>query len=131
MKTIKHAIAGVFIVLLTSCGSSATFPTSVITPAAEIVAKTKTDKNKNTIIEVTAKNLASAERLSPPRTSYVVWISTEDNGTKNLGQLNSKNGSKAVLKATTPFKVKEIYITAEDQGNISFPAGIEISRTSL
>lgn len=131
MKTIKQVIAGVFIVLLTSCGSSATFPTSVITPAAEIVAKTKTDKNKNTIIEVTAKNLASAERLSPPRSSYVVWITTEDNGTKNLGQLNSKNGSKAVLKATTPFKVKEIYITAEDQGNISFPAGIEISRTSL
>lgn len=131
MKTIKHVVAGVFMVLLTSCVSSATFPTSVITPAAEIVAKTKTDKNKNTIIEVTAKNLASAERLSPPRASYVVWISTEDNGTKNLGQLNSKNGRKAVLKATTPFKVKEIYITAEDQGNISFPAGIEISRTSL
>jgi hypothetical protein len=131
MKKIKHLVAGALVLVLTSCASTATFPTSVITPAAEIVAKTKTDKNKNTIIEVTAKNLASAERLTPPRSSYVVWISTEDNGTKNLGQLNSKNGSKAVLKATTPFKVKEIYITAEEQGNISFPAGIEISRTSL
>lgn len=131
MKTIKHAIAGVFIVLLTSCGSTAKFPTSVITPAAEIVAKTSTDKNNNTTIEVTAKNLASADRLDPPKKSYVVWITTEDNGTKNMGLLNSKNGSKAVLKATTPFKVKEIYITAEDQGNISYPAGIEISRTSL
>jgi hypothetical protein len=131
MKTIKHLIAGIVAVLLTSCASTAKFPTSIITPAAEIVAKTKTDKNNNTVIEVTAKNLASADRLDPPKESYVVWITTEDNGTKNIGLLNSKNGSKAVLITSTPFKVREIYITAENQGNISYPAGIEISRTSL
>tara|TARA_R110000868_G_scaffold306217_2_gene567269 strand:- start:277 stop:672 length:396 start_codon:yes stop_codon:yes gene_type:complete len=131
MKTIKHVIAGGLIVLLTSCGSTAKFPTSTTIPAAEIVAKSKTDKNNNTVIEVTAKNLASADRLDPPKESYVVWITTEDNGTKNIGLLNSKNGSKAVLKTSTPFKVREIYITAENQGNISYPAGIEISRTSF
>lgn len=131
MKTIKHLIAASLIVLLSSCGSTAKFPTSNITPAAEIVAKTKTDKNKNTVIEVIAKNLASADRLDPPKESYVVWITTEDNGTKNIGLLNSKNGSKAVLKTSTPFKVREIYITAEGAGNISYPSGIEISRTSF
>jgi hypothetical protein len=65
MKTIKHLIAVSLIVLLSSYGSTTKFPTSNITPAAEIVAKTKTDKNKNTVIEVIAKNLASADRLSP------------------------------------------------------------------
>jgi hypothetical protein len=131
MKKLQYLIASSLIILLSACGSTAKFPTSVITPAAEIVAKTSTDKNNNTTIEVTAKNLASADRLDPPKESYVVWITTEDNGTKNIGLLNSKNGSKAVLKTSTPFKVKEIYITAEDSGNISYPAGIEISRTSF
>lgn len=131
MKTIKHLIAVSLIVLLSSCGSTAKFPTSNITPAAEIVAKTKTDKNKNTVIEVIAKNLASADRLSPPKNNYVVWITTDDNGTKNIGQLNIKNGDKAVLKTSTPFKVKDIYITAEESGSISYPTGVEISRTSF
>jgi hypothetical protein len=131
MKTIKHLIAVSLILLLSSCGSTTKFPTSNITPAAEIVAKTKTDKNNNTVIEVIAKNLASADRLSPPKNNYVVWITTDDNGTKNIGQLNIKNGSKAVLKTSTPFTVKDIYITAEESGSISYPTGVEISRTSF
>ena len=131
MKKIQYFIAGSVLMLLNACGSTVNFPTSTVTPAAEITAKTTTDKNNNTVIEVVAKNLASAERLDPPKASYVVWIDTEDNGTKNIGLLNSKNGRKAVLKTSTPFKVKEIYITAEESGTISYPSGIEISRTSF
>jgi hypothetical protein len=131
MKKIQYFIAGSVLMILSACGSTVKFPTSTVTPAAEITAKTTTDNNSNTVIEVVAKNLASAERLDPPKTSYVVWIGTEDNGTKNIGLLNSKNGRKAVLKTSTPFKVKEIYITAEESGNISYPSGIEISRTSF
>jgi hypothetical protein len=40
-----------------------------------------------------------------------VWITTDDNNeTKNIGQLNIKNGSKAVLKQV--LYSKDIYITA-------------------
>lgn len=119
------------IIVLSSCSSTAKFPVSSVTPAAEIVAKMKEDKNNNSVVEVTAKNLASADRLNPPKNNYVVWIVTDDNGIKNIGQLMNKNGNKSVLETTTPFKVKEIFITAEDQGNISFPGGVEISRTSF
>ncbi|RDI57630.1 hypothetical protein [Flavobacterium glaciei] len=131
MKTIKKAFVGTIALFLTSCASTAKFPVSSVTPAAEIVAKMKKDKNDNAVIVVTAKNLASADRLNPPKNNYVVWIVTEDNGTKNIGQLMNKNANKSVLTTSTPFKVKEIYITAEEQGNISYPSGIEISRTSF
>jgi CBS domain-containing protein len=131
MKILQNIITGAIILFLTSCSSTAKFPISSVTPAAEIVAKMKQDKNNNAVIEIIARNLASANRLNPPKNNYVVWIVTEDNGTKNIGQLMNNNGNKSILKTSTSFKVKEIYITAEEQGNISYPMGIEISRTSF
>ncbi len=54
-----------------------------------------------------------------------------DNGTKNAGQLIIKNAKRASLKTSTPYDVNEIFITAEDQGDYSYPVGVEISRTSF
>ncbi len=131
MKNFKNVSLGVIVLLLTSCGSVAKFPTSDVAPASVITAKKTQDKNKNYLIEVTAKSLASADRLNPPKNNYSVWIVTRDNETKNIGQLNIKNAQTATLKTSTPFDVKEIFITAEDQGNNSYPQGIEISRTTF
>ena len=78
-----------------------------------------------------AKNLASPNRIDPSKKNYSVWIVTENNGTKNAGQLINKNAKKATLKTSTPYKFKEIFITAEDQGDYSYPVGIEISRTAF
>ena len=39
-------------------------------------------------------------------------------------------GSYKIEEFTTPFKVNQIFITAEDQANLTKPAGIEISRYS-
>ena len=131
MRTIKNlAIIGV-VALMTSCASTAKFPISSTVPAADITAKKKQDKTKNYMIEVTAKNLAEAIRLNPPKNNYSVWIVAENGTTKNLGQLVNKNAKEASLKTTTPFNVKEIFITAEEQGNLNYPSGIEISRTTF
>lgn len=115
------------IVFLTSCATKAKFPVSTVTPAAVITEKMKQDKNNNYQIEITAKNLASAERLTPSENNYVVWIVTESNGTKNTGLFVNKNAKKSYFKTSTPFRVKEIFITAEEQGDISYPTGVEIS----
>ena len=129
MKTFKSLFFGAVVLFLASCATTSKFPISDITPAAEITAKIKQDKNKNYVVEVTANSMASATRLNPPKSTYVVWIVTENNGTKNIGQLKSKNGKKSYLKTISPYYVNEIFITAEDQGDISYPYGIEISRT--
>lgn len=131
MKIVKSfTIIGV-VVLMISCVSTANFPVSKTVPAAEITAKKKQDKNKNYVIELTAKNLAEASRLSPPMNNYSVWIVTDNGTTKNIGQLSNKNAKTAVLKAVTPFNVSEIFVTAEEKGNLSYPGGIEISRTTF
>lgn len=131
MKSLINLLLVSVLVFLTSCATTVKFPVSSITPAAEITAKKKQDKNNNYIIEVTAKNLASADRVDPSKKNYNVWIVTENNGTKNAGMLDNKNAKTASLKTSTPFDVKEIFITAEDQGDYSYPVGIEISRTTF
>ena len=131
MKTIKIlAIIGV-VALMTSCASTVRFPVSSTVPAADITVKKKMDKNKNYFIELTARNLAAANRLNPPKSNYSVWIVVENGMTKNIGQLTIRNAKKATLKTTTPFNVKEIFITAEDHVNLNYPTGVEISRTTL
>jgi hypothetical protein len=129
MKTTKCIFLILLSILVTSCANSAKFPVSSSVPAADITAQKKQDKNNNFSIEVTAKNLADARRLNPPRNNYSVWIVTDNGLIKNIGQLSNRNARTAVLKAVTPFNVKELFITAEDQGDLNYPSGTEISRT--
>ena len=60
-----------------------------------------------------------------------MWIVTEQNDYKNLGQVMNANAKKVVFKTLTPFNPKEIILTAEDEGNRLLPTGIEISRTTF
>lgn len=131
MKTIKSLVFIGAVALLASCASTAKFPVSSTVPAAEIVARKKQDKNNNYTIELTANNLADPGRLNPPKNNYSVWIVVENGSLKNIGQLTNKNAKKAVLETVTPFNVKEIFITAEDSGNLNYPRGREISRTTF
>lgn len=131
MKKLQNITLGVLALLLSSCASTVNFPVSNVAPAAVISAKMKQDKNKNNLIEINAVNLASADRLSPPKDNYVVWIVTNEDGTKSVGQLIIKNGKKSTLNTVTPFEVKEIFITAEEEGNLSYPTGTEISRINF
>jgi len=131
MKNLKNITLLAVLFIFASCASTAIFPSSSTTPAADITATRKADKNGNTKISITAKNLASPERLSPSENVYVAWIVTHSEGTKNIGQLSSKNAKTATLETLTPFAFTEIFITAEDQADISYPRGVEISRTKF
>jgi hypothetical protein len=114
-----------------SCAPSVKFPVSNITPDAHIKAHAKKDKHKNSLIFIKAYNLARANILDSTKSVYVVWIDTKGNGTSNIGYLENKKGKKAALRTITPYEPKEIFITAESSGNITQPAGIEISRIMI
>ena len=128
MNTIKSLVLIAIVALMTSCMTTVRFPVSSIVPAAEITVIKKHDKNNNYSIELTAKNLAKANRLNPQMNNYSVWIITDDGATKNIGQLTNRNAQKAVLKTITPFNFSEVFITAEEKGNLTYPTGTEISR---
>ncbi|RYE20409.1 MAG: hypothetical protein EOP42_27530, partial [Sphingobacteriaceae bacterium] len=84
------------------------------------------DENKNHVVEVKVIHLTDPSRLQPSKKTYVVWMQTENNGTKNIGQLQSKDGFfsstlKGELTAVTPFNPQKIFVTAEDDAAIQFP----------
>jgi hypothetical protein len=124
------SIIGVM-VLFISCATTVSFPISDVVPAAEITAKIKQDKHDNHVIELTAEKLADPGRLNPPKNNYSVWVITDEGRTRNVGQLADIKSRKATLTISSPFDVSEIFITAENKGNLTYPAGIEISRTTV
>jgi len=145
MKVIRSQIFGrsIFIVaiiifgacLLESCAKKISFSTSSVVPAAEGSVKVKKDKNNNYNIELKVMRLADAKRLDPPKQLYVVWMETEQNGTKNIGQLKTSSSMlsktlKSSLKTVSSFQPKAIFITAEDNADIQYPGGQVVLRSN-
>ena len=131
-KAMKKVIFSIILMFaLTSCATIIKFPVSIIVPTAEIVAKINKDKQNNFKISISANYLASPDRLTPPMKTYVVWIVTKENGVTNIGQMKSENAKKNTLETLSTFEPLEIFITAENEGAIPSPSGIEISRINL
>ncbi len=120
---------------LSSCAKKMTFGTSSVVPAAEGSVKLKSDKNNNTSIDLNVERLADPERLSPARKTYVVWMETASDGTKNIGNLNTSSGflsgkMKSSLKTVTPYKPTGFFITAEDDASVQYANGQVVLRTN-
>jgi hypothetical protein len=120
--------------LLSSCSKKISFDTSTVVPAAQGVVKINKDDNKNHKIDIKIKNLAEPDRLQPAKSVYVVWMVTDDNGVKNIGQLVSSKGLfssllQATLTTVTPFVPTRIFITAEENSDITVPGSGVILNT--
>lgn len=116
------------VLLVVACSNINKFPVSTVTPAADIVAVRHHDSNENSIIKITAKNLAAVDRIASPKKAYVVWIVTERDGARNIGKLFNRNSKTARLVTIIPNNSTEVFITAEEDGEAVSPSGIEISR---
>ena len=125
------------IVMLQSCDTTKyIFSISPIVPAAEGSVKVKKDKNSNYNIDLDVKNLAEPKRLSPAKETYIVWMETEQNGSKNIGQLKISSGVlsntlSSSLKTVATFKPTGFFITAENDANIQYPDGQTVLTTGM
>lgn len=114
------------VVVFSSCSTKVMFLSSAVVPAAEGTVIIKEDANKNYHIKVNVTNLADSRDLTPPRNVYVLWLLTENNMSKNLGQIISSTGSmssklKASFQTVSSEKPSKIFITAENEADIRFP----------
>ena len=133
-RILPVAMALLVIFSLGACSKKVVFPVSSVVPAAKGMVKVKQDKNDNYTIEVNVEHLADPERLNPPKDVYVVWVETEQDGIRNIGQLKSSRSLfsktlKGSLEAITPFKPSEVFITAEDNSNVQYPTMQVVLRT--
>ncbi len=107
---------------------------SGIAPAARAVATVNKGGDDNYSVEVKVTHLAPAKDLNPPKKTYVVWMETDNNGTKNIGQFQSNSGLfskllKGALVTITSFKPVGFFITAENDAAISYPGNMVILKS--
>jgi hypothetical protein len=129
----RNSFLAIFIIiaamLLNACATKVSFLTSSVVPAARGTVKIKVDNNKNYSIDITLSDLAEVSRLEPSKRTYVVWMVTEQEVTKNIGQLNSSKGFmskrlKGSFKTVSSAKPIKIFITAEDDPNTQYPGNL-------
>jgi len=119
-------ISALMIFSITPCAAQADFLISSVVPAARGTVTVKKDKYNNYIMKVEVKNLSEAVRLSPPKNTYVVWMVTDQNITKNIGQVRTSTSFlfkrlKASFETKSAFKPVRIFITAEYDPNLQIP----------
>ena len=110
----------------TGCSQKIAFQNSTVVPAAQGKVTIKKDSNKNYAIKIKISNLAEVQRLQPAKNVYVVWIETEENNIKNIGRIKSDSGFlssklKATFETVTSFKPTKVFITGEDNQDVSYP----------
>ncbi len=115
---------------ISSCSKKIQFLTSTVVPAARGSVNVKTDKNKNFVINLQLTYLSESERLTPPKKTYIVWLVTNNNVTQNIGQIKTNNGLKASFQTVSSFKPTKIFITAEDNADITYPVSEEVLSTN-
>ncbi len=118
---VSAALVAMLVLSISACAKKTSFLTSSVVPAARGTVVVKTDKNKNYVVQVQLSGLAEVERLQPDKQAYVVWMLTDQQTTKNLGQIQSASNLKASFETTTPFKPVKVFITAEHDADISYP----------
>lgn len=134
-KFLAGAVALLLMASFTSCGKNIAFQNSIAVPAAQGKVSIKQDNNKNSSIKIKISNLAEVKRLQPSRNVYVVWMETDENRTKNIGQIKSDTGFmssklKASFETVTSFKPVKIFITAEDNQDTQYPGNQMVLTTN-
>lgn len=133
-KVFSGILLILFFLSLNACGKKHQFLTSSTVPAARGYVKINQDKNKNFDIQIRLSGLAEVQRLQPAKQGYVVWMVTQENNAKNIGRLISSNSFlsktlKASFESVSPLQPLKIFITAEEDINIQYPAGLNILTT--
>ena len=78
----------------------------------------------DTGIELRVKNLKDPEEMSPPGYTYVAWVrSTPYDPPHNVGALDLNEDLSGVLKAETPLRRFEFFVTAEPTSDAAEPTG--------
>ena len=130
-----HRLVSLAIALTLCCFSlmAKKFPLTAATtvPAARGDVEIGKDRNKNTEIKMKVEHLAKPENLTPPKSSYVVWLQEKGSDAENLGQLRLNKKLEGNFRSVTPRKNFDVFITAEQDAATKAPSGTEVMRATI
>jgi hypothetical protein len=123
-------LIGLFLTAASSGREGRLFNTGA-TPAAEGKVITSADRNGNTQVEVQVKHLATPQKLTPPRQAYLVWVQPRGKPPELLGVLRVNDKLEGSLTGTTPYKVFDISLTAEDTPHLERPSNTMVLKGTV
>jgi hypothetical protein len=100
-------------------------------PASQGVATLKHDKNGNLTVDLKVKHLANPQNLSPPKSTYIVWVQPTSGEVRKLGELRVNDKLEGEFKAPVPTANFQIFVTAEDGPTVTQPSGTEVLRQTV
>ncbi|HET8886129.1 MAG TPA: hypothetical protein VFM70_07240 [Salinimicrobium sp.] len=100
-------------ILITGCSKKVVFSDSTKMPGAKVVVTIDQNRSDNYEIYVDVDNIIKAEKLSPPRETYIVWMISTEHGTINMGNLWVDDKNQAKLYTVSSHRPTRIFITAE------------------
>jgi len=133
----KHKIKALIISLILvifipfACSKKIAFENSSIVPAARGEVSVKKDNNENYKIEIKISNLAEPDRLSPPKSTYVVWLESQNKNPQNIGQIVGTTNLHVKFETVSASKPRRIFITAENEANTQYPSYMRVLETAL
>jgi hypothetical protein len=119
----------VLAISISSCAKKSMFLVSPVQPAARGYAEVKKDKNSNYHVSVELTSLSESNRLSPPKSVYIVWMVSDGDVIKNIGQIKPSSNLKASFETVSSIKPKKIFITAEDDASLQSPGTMVVLST--
>jgi ABC-type uncharacterized transport system auxiliary subunit len=121
-----------FAAVMAGCGGRKVHMTAASTqPAAQGVATLKHDKNGNLTVDLKVKHLANPQNLSPPKSTYIVWVQPTSGEVRKLGELRVNDKLEGEFKAPVPTANFQIFVTAEDGPTVTQPSGTEVLRQTV
>jgi len=103
---------------------------ATIVPGAQGEVKTGKDRNGNTKFTVEVKHLAKPSELTPPKTTYIVWIQQKGGEPESQGMLKVNDNLEGKFESSTPNKEFDLWITAEGDPTAKAPSGPEVLRAT-
>jgi len=102
-------------------------------PAASGTVHAQRDKqNGNTKLEIKVRNLARPSSLTPPATTYIVWVRPNGGDAVKEGSLGVDNKDlNGELHVVTVSKDFDLFITPEQSSTVTMPSSTELLRTHI
>jgi hypothetical protein len=110
------------------------FLNSLIAPGVRGYIKVETDNDHNYLIQIQLSGLAEVQVLRSSRQTFVVWMVTDQDITKNIAQINNSTNflsEKFItsFETVSSFRPTKIFITAEYNGHVQVPDTMVILST--
>lgn len=133
MRHRHMALFVVFTFLLTAAvwGREDRLTNTGANPAAEGKVVSNNDRNGNTDVEVQVKHMATPQSLTPAKTAYIVWVQPRGKDPEMLGVLRINENLEGSLKAATPYKDFDLFITAEENPKPDLPSDMVILKGTV